>query len=121
MFPHTFTDSSSNGGHPLSANAVLLRHCRRPTFPRQRSLKHQWFSSHRTLLPPLGFFLALLVGGALARGNLVQGTPFRFHPHVGVTREHGARDVPGDAHDHLVARARLGGLRDQRVPVIVVG
>ena len=32
----------------------------------------------------------------------------RLHPHVGVAREHGARDVPGDAHDHLVAGARLG-------------
>lgn len=31
----------------------------------------------------------------------------------------GARDVPGDAQDHLVARARLRELRDQRVPVIV--
>jgi hypothetical protein len=27
--------------------------------------------------------------------------------------------VPGDAHDHLVARARLGEFRDQRVAVIV--
>jgi hypothetical protein len=27
--------------------------------------------------------------------------------HVGVSREHGVRDVPSDAHDHLVPRARL--------------
>ena len=29
-------------------------------------------------------------------------------------REHGARDVPGDAHDHLVAGARFGGDGDQQ-------
>jgi hypothetical protein len=38
---------------------------------------------------------------------------------VGVAREHGARDVPGGAHDHFVPRARLGELRDQRVAIIV--
>lgn len=27
--------------------------------------------------------------------------------------------MPGNAHGHLVARPRLGELRDQRVPVIV--
>jgi len=37
---------------------------------------------------------ALLVGFALARGDFVEGVPFRFYP-----REHGARDVPSDAHD----------------------
>jgi hypothetical protein len=31
-----------------------------------------------------------------------------------------ARDVPGDAHDHLIARARLRKLRDQFVPVVVL-
>jgi hypothetical protein len=34
---------------------------------------------------------------------------------VGVPREHGTRDVPGDAHDHLVAGARLREFRDERV------
>jgi hypothetical protein len=38
---------------------------------------------------------------------------------VGVAGEHGARHVPGDAHDHLVAGARLGEFRDERMPVIV--
>jgi hypothetical protein len=28
--------------------------------------------------------------------------PLRFHPDVGVSREHGARDVPSDAHNHFV-------------------
>ena len=36
-----------------------------------------------------------------------QGLALRFHPNVGVPREHNARDVLGDAHDHLVARARV--------------
>jgi hypothetical protein len=70
---------------------------------------------------PFDFSLALLVGRALARGDFVEGAPFRFHPHVGVPREHGARDVPWDAHDHLVAGARFGRFRDQRVAVIVPG
>ena len=38
---------------------------------------------------------------------------------VRVARQHGARDVPGDAHDHLVARSGLREFRDQRVAVIV--
>src|ERR1035441_3311291 len=58
------------------------------------------------LAPLFGFLFPLLVGRALACGDLVEGAPLRFHPHVGVAREHGARDVPSDAHDHLVARAR---------------
>jgi len=29
----------------------------------------------------------------------------RFHPHMGVAREHGARNVAGNAHDHFVAGA----------------
>src|ERR1019366_5458699 len=36
-----------------------------------------------------------------------------------VAREHGARDVTGDAHDHLVAGARLSEFRYQRVAVVV--
>ena len=38
----------------------------------------------------------------------------------GVGRERCARDVPGDAHDHLVARAGLRELGDQRVPIFVL-
>ena len=71
------------------------------------------------MLLPLCFLLAFLVGAALARGNLIQGPPFRLHPHVRVAREHSARDVARDAHDHLIAGARLGELRDQRVAVVV--
>ena len=73
--------------------------------------------NRRGLLLPIGVALALLVGRILSRGDLVEGAPLRFHPHVGVAREHGARDVSGDAHDHLVTRARLRELRDQRVVV----
>ncbi|HEX7425198.1 MAG TPA: hypothetical protein VF311_15120 [Terriglobales bacterium] len=72
-----------------------------------------------SLLFSLGFLFALFIGRALACGDLVEGAPFRFHPHVGVPREHGPRDVARDAHDHLVTRARLRKLRDQRVTVIV--
>ena len=55
------------------------------------------------MLLPLGFDLALLVGRALACSDLVESAPLRLHPHMGVPREHSARDVPGDAHNHLVA------------------
>jgi len=65
----------------------------------------------RRLLLPLCILLALFVGRALAHGDLVKRAPLRFHPHVGIAREHGARDVSGDTHDHLVARARLRELR----------
>ena len=44
---------------------------------------------------------------AVGTGDLVEGAPFRFHPHVGIARKHRARDVARDAHDHFVARARL--------------
>jgi hypothetical protein len=40
---------------------------------------------------------------------------------AGTTRiagQHGARDVPGDAHDHVVACATLRQLCDQRVTVV---
>ena len=57
--------------------------------------------------PAFSVVFAFLVGGILAGGDLVEGVPFRFHPDVGVSREHGARDVPGNAHDHLVAGTRL--------------
>jgi hypothetical protein len=39
---------------------------------------------------------------ALPCGDLVECAPLRLHPDVGIAREHGARDVPGDAHDHVV-------------------
>ena len=52
-------------------------------------------------------FLAPLVGCALAHGNLIEGASLRFHPHMRVAREHGARDVAGDAHDHLVPAPEL--------------
>jgi len=71
------------------------------------------------VLSPFGFRLALLVGCALARGDLVEGAPLSLYPYVGVAREHGAGDVPGDAHDHLIAGARLREFRDQGVAVVV--
>jgi CHC2 zinc finger len=66
----------------------------------------------RVILVARRFLPAPLVGRALACGDLVEGAPLRFHPHVGVLREHGARDVPRDAHDHLVASVWLRKLRD---------
>ena len=71
------------------------------------------------MLPPFGFLSALTVRRALARGDFVEGAPLGFHPRVGVAREHGARDVASNAHDHLVACARLGEFRHQRVAVVV--
>src|SRR5450759_645523 len=71
-----------------------------------RLLLNQYRLSSLGRLLLLGCLLALRVGGALPRGDLVEGTTFRFHPHVGVSRQHGPRDVAGDAHDHLVARIR---------------
>ena len=43
-----------------------------------------------SLLQLLCFLLALLVGCALPCGDLVEDPPLRFHPDVGVSREHGA-------------------------------
>ena len=85
----------------------------------RRLLNQRRLGDRRRRLLPFGFRLALLIGRVLARGDLVEGAPFRFHPHVGVAREHGAGDVPGDAHDHLVAGARFSEFRDQRVAVVV--
>ena len=51
--------------------------------------------------------------------DVFQRLPLGLGPGVAVAREHGARDVPGDAHDHLGAGARLCELRDQGVTVIV--
>ena len=62
---------------------------------------------------------ALLVCRALPRGDLIEGAPLGLHTDVRVPGEHCARDVAGDAHDHLITGARLGELRDQRVAVIV--
>jgi hypothetical protein len=84
---------------------------------RQRLLNDCWLGSYSDLLPPLRFRLALLVGCALARRDFVEGAALCLHPHVGIPGEHGARDVPGDAHDYLVAGTRLGELRDQRVAI----
>ena len=49
------------------------------------------------------FLLAFFISLALARGDLVEGAPLRFHPHVGVAGKHGARDVAGDAHNNFSA------------------
>jgi hypothetical protein len=78
-----------------------------------RLLNHHWWRDHRSLLQPFEFQLALLVGCALPWGDFVQGAPLRLHPHVRVPGEHRARDLPGYAHDHLVAGARLRSFRDQ--------
>src|SRR5260370_29657512 len=61
---------------------------------------------HRSLAL-IGVCFALLVGRALAGGDFIEGAPFSFHAHMRVAREHGARNVPGDAHDDFIARARL--------------
>jgi len=53
---------------------------------------------------PSGVLIAPFTRRLLPRRNLVQSPALRFHPHVGVSREHGAGDVAGDAHDHMVAR-----------------
>jgi hypothetical protein len=50
----------------------------------------------RSLLRPFSGGIALLVSGALARSDLVERPPLRFHPNVGIAREHCARNVPGD-------------------------
>jgi hypothetical protein len=76
-------------------------------------------SKYQSLRPTLGFFLAIIIGRALPYGDFVEREPFRFHPDVGVPRKHGAGDVPGDAHDYLVACTRLSQLRDQRVAVVM--
>ena len=55
----------------------------------------------------------------MLRRDLVEGVPLRFHPHVGVPGKHGARDVAGYAHDHLVAGARFSEFRDQHVAVVM--
>jgi hypothetical protein len=85
---------------------------RKLAFPNSELLHHRRLKEGpSTLLYPLRFYGPLLVCGPLARSNLVEGVPFRFHPHVGVTGEHGTRHVPRNAHDYLVARA---GLRKRR-------
>jgi hypothetical protein len=38
---------------------------------------HRRLRNHRNLLPPLGLFLALLIGRVLARGDFVEGAPLR--------------------------------------------
>ena len=65
------------------------------------------------------FFAALVVCRPLTCGDLIEGAPLRLHPHVGVGRQHGPRDVTGDAHDHFVAGTRLREFRDWGVAVVV--
>src|ERR1039457_3645101 len=52
--------------------------------------------SYHTSPPPHRFLHALLVGGALSHGNLIERAPLCLHPYMGVAREHGARNVPDD-------------------------
>jgi hypothetical protein len=58
------------------------------------------------------FSLRFSSGCALASGNFVEGAPLGFHSNVGVAREHGPRDVPGDVHGGLVTAAPPSGLGD---------
>lgn len=88
--------------------------------PRRRLLdRRQLRRRSNLLLLPFCFLLPLLVGGALTYGDLVKRAPLRFHRDVGVARERGPCDMPGDAHDHLIARTRLGELRNERVAIVV--
>ena len=79
-----------------------------------RLLNHRQLKNSRLLLPQ-AFRLALLVGCTLARRHFVEGAPVRFHPHVGVAREHCPcpEDVPGSAHDSLETGAcvRIAGVQ----------
>jgi hypothetical protein len=79
-------------------------------------LKNRRLSDHYSLLVPLGFFIPLLVGSVLARGNLIEGAPLGLHLHVEVSaRAWRARNVGGDPYDDFVASARFRELRDQRM------
>jgi hypothetical protein len=49
---------------------------------------------YRNLLPPFTFLLTLLVGSRLPCGDLVEGAPLGFHPHVGVTRRMARETCP---------------------------
>jgi hypothetical protein len=42
----------------------------------------------------------------LARGDVVEGAPLRFHPHVGVAGKHGARDAPGKLRARLASNLK---------------
>ena len=72
---------------------AILRY-KRPTFLRRRLLNHRRWRRRRSLLLAFSVVLTLLVGRALPRGNLFQSFPLRLHPHVGVARQHGTRNVP---------------------------
>src|ERR1039457_6775910 len=118
-------ECESQANHAVRGEPVS-QFCRKPLIPRAllsrgptRSicrikacgrplLDHYCRLKDRRLLPPLAFPLALLVGRVLACSDLVECAPFCFHPRMGIPREHCARDVAGDTHDHLVARTRLG-------------
>ena len=84
-----------------------------------RLLNDHRFRHHRSPPLPFSFLFPLLIGRDLPHRDLVKGAPLRFHPDMGVAREHSARDGADDAYDHLVARTGLGELSDQRVAVIV--
>ena len=60
------------------------------------------------------FLLALLVGFALSNGDFVEGAALWAPSARGSSVRAGAGDVPGDAHDHPVAGARLRQFRNQR-------
>ena len=60
------------------------------------------------------------------RGDLVEARRFTSIPHVGVAREHGAGDVPGDAQDHIrrqrpIQKAPLSACAGCRAPKIMRG
>jgi len=70
----------------------------------------------------MGFLAFYLCTSSAARGHggdLVKGAALRLHPNMRVAGAHGARNVPCNAHNHLVARTRLREFRYQRVTVIV--
>src|SRR5258706_11322120 len=82
---------------------ALRDHPFRSRAHRWRLLDHDWRRDHGRLLSPFDILLALLVRAARWRVAIsVEPAPLRLRPHVGVAREHGPRDLPSDAHGHLV-------------------
>jgi hypothetical protein len=63
------------------------------TRPPRQLLNRCRMRQYRILLPLFGVVVALFIGRALTRGDLVERAPLGLHPHVGIAREHGARDV----------------------------
>ena len=80
---------------------MLPQSCGSVTVPERTEPSPEPKAAGFCLLPPL------LVGGPLPCRDLVQRSPFRFHPHVRIAREHGARDVAGNVHGHLIASTRF--------------